>query len=744
MSNYDNFVAEPISNKVILFEITKGRDLKSPLWVKYSTDVWVYSYYQPARVSDASTYGKGIYGRSTWGTASYLNLPATDNVNASDIPTLKVDEISYVKVDSIALCQSTTQSFYYDKVEQNIYINYDGPLNGKTVNVGTTLGYSNKAIYYNGSYYEPRVKSIPALTTSKDKLFSGVTTFKGGLVTLINTDGAFDHLGDDDIYGQVVKLKYGSPSLTYEEYETIYTGYIDGYDLSGLDAVITIKDERKNLGRNIPIDYYDKVRFPYLNDRNVGRVIPVGYGDITGQKATCINDDEPGATAYTFKMCDTQYHNIKSIDSVTVEGVAVSFSNVDVTFAGFDLSSTVYKPGKDVTVNYKGAVDDNGILIENALDVLEDLFLNYAYITYNDYSYNVAEWEAVKSQVANIAITIDTSTDTLIRTIGKIEHSILGTLIVEGDGRLNMKIVDLTKSPVKNIKVDELIKTPVQKNKSADYISSAKVGYRKDFFKKEYSYFINKDNERNLIGRYRSYKEQNFETLLTNATDASDYSDKVMELYGGIIPEYTIVTKMQNVSVDIEDIIDLEIYKFSSNIYGTIRTEVVSKTIDYKNNAVTLICRWIKNISENIDLADLIKWKPGIIYAGGSVVSSGDRLWVATKLSEDEMPSISSAFWDMFWGIDWKDEFDYYPGNSVFFSNGVYKSVAQSNGKVPDVEPGFWNNVTLNNDISGNSQTSNQAINSTEWDGSHKFVGTVDPTPSDGEEKDIWFVIEDN
>jgi hypothetical protein len=157
---------------------------------------------------------------------------------------------------------------------------------------------------------------------------------------------------------------------------------------------------------------------------------------------------------------------------------------------------------------------------------------------------------------------------------------------------------------------------------------------------------------------------------------------------------------------------------------------------------VTLICRWIENVSEDIDLADLIKWRAGITYGAGGVVSSGDRLWIATELNEDELPSISSAFWDLYWGIDWKDPFDYYPGNTVMFSNGVYKGLALSNGKVPNTEPGYWEHVTLTNDISGNSATSNQAIDSTKWDGSNKFVGTIDPTPLDGEENDIWFVIE--
>lgn len=742
MSNYTDFISEPISDKIILFEITKGRDLDSPLWIKYSPDVWVYSYYQPARVSDADTYGKGIYGRSLYGEASYATIPASANVDAADIPTLKVEGTTFVKVENLATCQSTELSFYYDLITQNIYVNYAPPLNGLTVNVGTTIGYSNKAVYHNNLYYQPRIKSIPALKIARDKLFSGVTTFQGGTVTLINTDGEFDHLGLDDIYGQVVKLKYGSPSLTYDEYETIYTGYIDGYDLVGLDVVIAIKDERKNFGRNIPIDYYDTVRWPYLAERNIGNVIPVGYGSIYQQKATCVNDEEPAASSYLFKMCDTVYHDIKAIDSVFVEGVGVAFSNVDVTFAGFNLDPSVYDPGNKVTVNYRGAVDDSNDMIENSLDVLEDLFLNYASITYNNYNYNVSEWEAVKATVDNIAVAVDSTNLTLIKVIGDIGHSILGTLELEGDGRFNMKVVDLTKEPVKTIKIDDLIKTPKQINKSSDYISSAKVGYRRNFDEKEYSYFINKDEERSLIGRYRSYKEQTFETLLTNSADASAYSDKVMDIYGGIIPEFTIITKMQNVDINIEDIVDLEIYKFSPGVFGTVRTEIISKTIDYTNNAVTLICRWIENVSEDIDLADLIKWRPGITYGAGGIVSSGDRLWVATQLSEDELPSISSEFWDLFWGIDWKDPFDYYPGNSVMFSNGMYKALALSNGKVPDTEPGYWENIELNNDISGNSSTTNLAVDSTKWDGSNKIISTVEPEPEDGEEGDIWFTIE--
>ena len=189
-----------------------------------------------------------------------------------------------------------------------------------------------------------------------------------------------------------------------------------------------------------------------------------------------------------------------------------------------------------------------------------------------------------------------------METIGKLSSSISGTFIVEQSGKFNMKIVDLAGTIKKKILWNEFLEAtgnPVQKNLSSEYISTARVGYAKEWVDKSYSYHINNDEEFNLFNRYRSYQDQDFDTLLTNKADAVLFSEDMINLFGGIFAQYTFTTKMQNSNLEIEDIISVDVFQYNNGDIDTIIAEITGISYDLIKHNTTITCRSIDRVGDD-------------------------------------------------------------------------------------------------------------------------------------------------
>jgi hypothetical protein len=592
-TNYELFIEKPISHKKVLFEIGKGKVLNDALWIKHSMYVWKIPYsWESEKVTSSLKYGLGPLGAGTYGVGSTSTLPISPNSHVNLISTIEVDGDVFILATSLAACMTTPDSFYWDGDDQVLYVYYDGYIRGTAISVAITFGWATETLRFNGILFEGLIKSIPSVDVKQDNLFKSVVTFEGGEITLENTHGVFDTFEDEDIYGQQIKLKFGGDDLAYDDYVEVYTGYIEKFDTTRTTMPISIKDERKNLQRKIPNNYYTLDDYPSINSSNIGKAIGIGYGLINKLPAVCTNEEDV-TSLYSFKFVDTTLHDVVSVDQVYVENIAVAHTDGSITAGTFTLADSIYKPGQKVAVTF------HGYDIQNPLDVIEDLLLIYAGTPYTSDFFNTTDWDALRSSLPDIGLFIGES-EALMLTIGKITSSIFATMVVEGDGKINMKVVDLTKTPVKTIKRIEYLDDIKKVRNSDAYISSAKVGYNRSwnvesFMNKDsssYSYYINDSEETALVTRFRSYKEQTFNTLLTTASDAEAFSDVAMSLYGGIVPEYTIKTKMQNVDVELEDIIVIDSSRYK-NTEELVTTEVISKSVDYTKNTVTFVCRYI-------------------------------------------------------------------------------------------------------------------------------------------------------
>lgn len=124
-----------------------------------------------------------------------------------------------------------------------------------TVN-GVVKGYAKKDFVPVGSniFYEGRLSSFFSIGRSRDPLAWGKLQFSGGSFTLINADGYFDSIASTwfiGYYGKPAVIKIGYEELNIADYLTIWTGYIQSFELSPEAVSITVAESRKKLDVDI-------------------------------------------------------------------------------------------------------------------------------------------------------------------------------------------------------------------------------------------------------------------------------------------------------------------------------------------------------------------------------------------------------------------------------------------------------------------------------------------------------------
>ncbi|MBA7541149.1 hypothetical protein ES705_33456 [subsurface metagenome] len=394
-------IAKPINDPIILFEVDLPLEHKT--FINDESGLWKCNL-TPGDVTVTGSDGQvGYFG--------------TQNEVFYNIQSMKVNIVAFTKVTTKANLRVQNESFLYEGT--TLYVHFDGwqPSDAfYSIVLGSVMGFCDKIDpandgYYENVYYDPRIKSVPAIDKKKDNLFFGIIQFPGGTFALINTDGALDSLKDEKIYGQACRVLLGFAGDPYTEYKRQSGGFVDDYDFNFDEFSIEMKDLRKRFSRTLPVAKYDQITYPNLDDKNVDVNIPLAFGTVRDCPVVCVNDAEGAPASYTFKLCyvgtdDLTLNGIKNGQTITVrvDDVEKTPAFFSAATASFTLAPADYDPdgqkGK-VTADFIGYVDGANAVIENSLDIIRlilDVFLSISYIADN---YNTTEWTAL-----NVPFTI--------------------------------------------------------------------------------------------------------------------------------------------------------------------------------------------------------------------------------------------------------------------------------------------------------------------------------------------------
>lgn len=665
------------SKKVVLVDINQGIELSSATWIKGEGNLWRITYSWESKIIDYS-YGIGSWGLQPYGESGTA-LIEKEREPLIKVGSLSIDGDFYVEADEYNILYNNSNTYTWENQILTIHTP-EGvtPNSFNSVMIGMSKGYTNHAGWYDNIYYDGRLSSISSITLAIDNLYNGIPSYESCSINLINSDGYFDHIRDNNIYGQKVKVYYGEDTNNIDDFIQVYEGIIESFQPETDVLSLNTYDPRKTLSKSIPENKFEKINYPKFSDN--GKYIPLSYGEINNAEAFCLNETD-GLSLFEFKLADTEFHPIKSINTVYVEGEEVSVYSEDLSLGTFKLESSVYSSGDSVTASFSGYVDDEGVLIEDPIDIIEDILFNYTTLFFDDSLFNIVDWNYVKSlSLPNINLYLEKQS-TLIDIIVDICKSLFCSFIVQADGRYTLKIRDVEKEPVKTIYVSEHVDTFSLEESGDEYVSEAKIGYDKKYSEDEYTYYTNDELQSSLFSKYQLYSKKEFETLLVNESDALDYSKKILDIYGGYSRTLTITTKTQHTDLELEDLIDVEIYGYNNGedeFYGSIRMEITSLEYNLNDFKITITGRWIKDVTDNISLYKMLRWNDKKTSTVGTVSSSGGQLWRAIKPSKGLEPELNSEFWERYLSINW-NEFTGFKIGQITLDDNVFYTAKTKN-----------------------------------------------------------------
>ncbi len=538
------------SKKIVTLEIdipVRPED-KIDILLNYEPGIWFATLFPDPHMEIAG-------GAISWETGAN---PYQDY----DIGSVKVNGIDYTHVTTFADLRTQSESYYYDIVTTKLYIHFldwhqpFGVWALAFILVGQTTGFCNQVdsvngAYFNGVYFEPRIKSVPSISKSKDPLFFGVLKFQGGQVTLENSDGYFDKFADLNIVRQPARLQLGFDTLDYDEYWQGPAFYIESYTRTISEYVLKLQDVRKSLSTPIPPNVLTLAAWPNLNENNVNKPKPILYGTARGVPLICLNEMDETAATYQFLLMDTEFHDVTAVSAVYV-------GDTQLTAGQWSLNASL----GIITINDEYCendlddvtVDCTGANIHNSMEIIKDLLLNYGNVQFIPANYDVKEWNGASADARSVYLYLDEQAE----LIQAIEPCCVASDIIffpKDGGLFSARAYSEDRVPRKTIDKTEWLDEPQISCDWDKFLSSATINYSKHLKTSKSKSYLNTVYEAEVFARYKSKATKSFDTILATASGAAAKSETIMALSKVIGEIVKRSTGVQNIDLEIMDFI---------------------------------------------------------------------------------------------------------------------------------------------------------------------------------------------
>lgn len=461
----------------------------------------------------------------------------------------------YSEVNSIANCQATEQSWYWDFDNQILYVHFEHDQNQFTDTYIYTFaeGFTDglDTIYIDDIEYLPTIISAPSLSQQASIVGYDKQAYLNGSITFNNTSkygneaGPLDFLITEKIYRNNVDMFFldqddlTTDGKTYSATETDLTTlgafYAESFEYALSDLVLNLQDRRKAEDIKIPNEFYNSTDYPSIDEKYIDNVIPVAYGLVRELPCTPLQDGT-GVTV-SFKAAES-LTNFGSV-YINVEGTwtaATSATSLTLTTGQFALTSAECADANDKLYEVK-LVNAIGEAVTYATDVIKALNLKYLNIPYNSSFYDTTEWESEEISLETIGILLNQQ-KTLADWIYLIQNGSSKGFRYEitPSGLRTFRIKDNSRAPVGFIPngiITNLDDLPLSADPVGTVYSRVKVKYAESYQLDKYLSLTNSDYYDYVRYNYKTYDQLEIESFLTTLAHASaraaieslDYSD---------------------------------------------------------------------------------------------------------------------------------------------------------------------------------------------------------------------------
>jgi len=553
----------------------------------------------------AFVYVTSFLNEYSWIPPELLSGTEVDEITA--VGSVRVGSSYLKQVFSIADCQTNRESFYWDVTEKKLYLHCPNGSNPYLfeVQIGIIYGWrkggDENSSYYNDIYYDDVVLSIPEITRAKADYFEGRNINEGGTIVIGNASGEYDRIAEDNTFiGNSLRVYGGFAGFTFSQFKLLVTGYAKSVSIGINELSIEIKDKKERLNVPIPSNTFELSDYPNLNENNIGKVIPLIYGTVKNFPVVCVNEDEfdydadnrpaPAETMY-FKVADmTDYDSLSAINAIYVDdgnGHKTDITAncvIDLTDGSFTTDSDYYVPGQTVTIDIDGYEDSAGDLIENALDIIRELIVNYTNAKYNNIYFNTSRWDRAQAFDIGYAINESTMLGDAIEDIT--QGGTLANFQVDNDDRYSCRIFNQGAGVDLELNEWDVLEPITIYYEQEKLVARLTINYNKDWEKKEYSKYINTEYQDYNNTNYQTYTPKEIETYLSDSTNAQLFSEAFMQIYGVQYKYYRVVTNLISSQLEVTDIIQLPLARPYAPELGISKGEVIESRKNFDDSII--------------------------------------------------------------------------------------------------------------------------------------------------------------
>jgi len=529
--------AKTTSRKIVLAEIDIGREYTR--WVNEGPGIWKTTlYWTGTNVAYGFKEAFLIGPFQESGDKDMINPGWTAGVTVGSV---QEDGTELTERASYALMYANAGSFYWDEENQIIYVRMtnDDYIHEHNMVLGITLKLTNDALAddLGEGYYEERLISVPAVSKTKDNHVYGLIQHAGGSFEIDNADGA--------------------------------------------------------------LDWIDNTTWPDMSPDDIGKPIPIFYGQVNNAPAICVNWDRGAAPAWIFKVCDVANHfyGIEEITKVYVDGVEKT-PTPDLANGTFTLAVADYSVTQTVTFDGKGLKNSGGTYIEKALDVIEDLLSVYLLITYDATNYDTTAWAAAEANAMNnnVGLWIDSPTE-IIELIEMLCTSTKGNFIrKDSDGKYTFRFTDIEAASTATIIKEDYQESPRIYPDGDSMLSVVRVGYNKNIDKDSFSWNVQDSERTRIFSKYTKDRDLELETALLTSADAQELAEALYELFDDAEPIVELVLWSKYLSLEIMDVITVPVQRVDGrDMIPAIIGEVIHLNKDPLTGLVTVQVRRLRD-----------------------------------------------------------------------------------------------------------------------------------------------------
>lgn len=474
------------------------------------------------------------------------DLDSDKQVNISAM--LQLPNTQYNRVRTLGDLLKQRKSFYFDAANQALYVHLL-PLTipaESSFSSGVVSGVSDKDFcYVSGQVFKPLIKQAPPLGNQIDLAKYDALAFSGGLLELDNTDGEYDDVITDDIYGNDVFYYYlhENNHVLLSDYQrsdllAMASYYVEDIGFSLESLSIGLQDKRKSRNADILTQFNSE-----------DEPIPLVYGTVAALPAEVL-DDEFSPVIYQFPAPLQGYGNImlKANDDKTWFACPPGdILNIDLELGTVEISHLQARENSSPTGSARKCYIKNaqGIPNASALDVIVDLNRRVLGLEYIESNYDIEAWELNKPRLAPIAVVFSEQMK-LFEAYQAIQQSVNRgfRLEVGPDGRYTCLMDDRQAPIIHSIQPHEIVDnlTLTVTSDSSLLAAIVRVHYNHNSVEDTWETYSDDSNYLPALEAYHQAPTLEIETMLTNEADAIERAEFMLRRFAKIpmIAEFTV------------------------------------------------------------------------------------------------------------------------------------------------------------------------------------------------------------